>query len=594
MDKNTIFVKTKEGEDAVRQRTRLVQRNLRNILIMVDGHATVADLAKRFGDENAAHAALAELQASSLIVESNSQLDFGATLPPDDLGETAEDLPILTKQIDPDPSSSPNAAPEPQPASPPPFIEEIELPEPEYESLPPSPSHPAAPPKRISQPAATGPGWVERIQAQFVRKERTPTIGPVDLEPIGRGTKFFTWPVLVLFAVSVAVLLALTLVLYPYGRHLPDIERRASAMMRDPVKVGDIGFSFLPRPHIALNNIRVGKNVHLTIASVRAVPDFFSLLGEKKIFHELAFDTVSVKDPGLSRLAQAGAGAGSSAAEIRHITLNNLNLAVGDVLLSGISGEVMMSGTGAPEKILLRNADGSLKLEMQPKGEGYRFAASGSNWKAPFKPSLVFQTIDMAGELRDSRLDLSKIDGKVFEGLIEGTASLNWAGSAALTSNLDLRRMNATKLLAALGTDLSAEGELTARLRLDAKAESLVKLTDALHAEATFEMKRGSVKRFDLSEAARSRTGSAPTRGGETKFEQLTGTLQCDPKDCRLGNMRLSSGLFKASGNLGIVGNAKLSGGVDVELRSSAATLRMPLIISGSTKDPLLTTGRGR
>ena len=63
MDKNTVFVKTEEGEEAVRQRTRLVQRNLRNILIMVDGNATVADLARRFGDETTTQHALAELLA---------------------------------------------------------------------------------------------------------------------------------------------------------------------------------------------------------------------------------------------------------------------------------------------------------------------------------------------------------------------------------------------------------------------------------------------------------------------------------------------------------------------------------------------------
>ena len=58
MDKSTVFVKTQEGEEAMRQRTRLVQRNLRNILIMVDGQADVGDLAKRYGDEATTQAAL--------------------------------------------------------------------------------------------------------------------------------------------------------------------------------------------------------------------------------------------------------------------------------------------------------------------------------------------------------------------------------------------------------------------------------------------------------------------------------------------------------------------------------------------------------
>jgi hypothetical protein len=321
------------------------------------------------------------------------------------------------------------------------------------------------------------------------------------------------------------------------------------------------------------------------------MPDFLSLLGEKKIFHELALDRVSVKGAGLGRLAQADAGV--STVEIRHITLSYLSITVGNVLLSGYSGEAVMSGKGALEQILLRNADSTFKLEMQPVGATYRIAASGSNWKSPFKPSLAFQSIDAKGELRDTRLELSRIEGRAYEGLVEGKASLEWSGGATLAGNLELKHMNVTKLLAGLGTDLSAEGELTARLRLDAKADNLGKLADALRSEATFEMKRGAVKGFDLGEAAR-RTGNAPTRGGETKFEQLTGSLQCDPQNCRLSGVQLSSGLFKASGNLGIAGNAKVSGSVDVELKSSAATFRMPLAISGTTKDPLLTPGRGK
>ena len=607
MDKNTVFVKTKEGDDAVRHRTRLVQRNLRNILIMVDGHATVADLARRFGDEATTHAALADLMNGGFIVVSTGAFDFTPSQPPEVSAVRAEDVPVLTAQLDSSPP--PDVVSETWPKSQPPVIEEIELQVPEYESLPLPQT--AAPSNRASPPIESGQGWVDRIKALVARKDEVTAppaaknakvqdddvgrmTGSGDLEPIRRDTKSFSWPVRILFSiVGIAVLLGLTLVFYPYGRHLPDIEQKASAIMQAPVKIGGIGFSFMPRPHIVVHKVTVGKNAHLNIASVRAVPDLLSLLGEKKIFNELEFDGVSVKDIGLGQLAQAGAGAGSSGAEIRHITLSNMSLSVGEALLGGISGEVMMSGKGVPEKILLRNVEGTLKVELQPMGGGYRISAGGSNWKAPFKPSLTFQSIDVRGELRDTRLDLSKIEGRAYDGQIEGKASLDWAGSAALTGNFDLKHMNATKLLAGLGADLSAEGELTARFRLDAKADKLAKLADALSADASFEMKRGAVKGFDLVEAAR-RTGNVQTRGGETGFEQLSGTLQCAPKDCRLSSLRLSSGLFKASGNLVIAGNAQLSGGVDIELKSSAATLRMPLTISGSTKDPLLTHGRSR
>ncbi len=603
MDKKTVFVKTKEGDEAMRQRTRLVQRNLRNILIMVDGHASVADLCRRFGDENVAQAALAELLAGGFIAEPANQLDFTSTHSPDTPAEKAEDVPVLTTQVGAPPAQ--NAAPEPPPTLPP-EIEEIELHPPEYESLPP-PLRAAESPRRDPPSASAGRGWTERIKAQLAgkleksaskpKKAKTRDSGdeqandaPEPAPIVGGAGISVSLPKLVLIVfVGLAALLVLTLLFYPYGRHLPDIERNASAMLQDPVKVGEIGFNFLPRPHIALNNITIGKDAHLTIASVRAMPDFFSLLGARKVFHELALSDLAVSNDGLGRLALAGA----APAEIRRVTLNGVRLTIGDTVLGGFGGEVLMTSAGVPEKILLRNADGSLKLEMQPKGEGFLFTASGSNWKTPFKPTLTFQAIEAQGVLQPSRLELNKVDGRAYEGLIEGKAALGWAGGAVLAGNLELKHMNSTRLLAALGSDLSAEGELSARLKLDAKADRLDGLVEALRVGGGFEIKRGAARGFDLIEAARS-SGRAAARGGETKFEQLTGMVQYGQQESRLGDLRLTSGLLTAGGNLGIARDGKLSGMMNVELKSSAAVVRMPLAIGGTTKAPQLTQSRGR
>lgn len=612
MDKKTVFVKTKEGEEAMRQRTRLVQRNLRSILIMVDGQTTVAELSRRFGDKNAAEAALAELLAGGFIAEQLDQLDFTKAQSPEVRNEPTEDIPELTSRIAPPPAQDPPPAPPPAAEPPlPPVIEEIELTAPEYESLPP-PARPAPRPQPVE--AATGAGWMDRIKALLAKPKKPSArpqpekekkkaerqeeeyeeeqIGAADLEPIRRSRKFnFSWPVLALsVVVAIPVLLALILLLYPYGRHLPAVERNASAYLQAPVKVGDIGFSFLPRPHIALRNIRVDQDeAPLDIASVRAVPDFISLLSERKVFHDLIFSKVAVKGAGLGKLALAAAG--SPPAEIRHITLNEVSLTAGDASLGGLSGEIKMTASGTVETIQLSNSDASLKVDLQPQGEAYRVAATGNNWRSPFNPKLTFQWLEIQGELRPASLALSKIDGRAYEGLIEGKALLGWAGGATLSSDLELKRMSADKLLTALGSALTAEGELSARLKLAARADSFGKLIEALHVDGTFEMRRGTAKGFDLGEAVRN-TGRGPTRGGETKFEQLSGAVDVDPKDCRLGNLRLVSGLLTAGGSVGIARSGSLNGAMNVELKSSAATLRVPLTVGGTTKDPMLTPSR--
>ena len=62
-----VFSKTRAGEDAVQERTRLVQRNLRMVLILVDGVVSVAGLKQEVGDPAMVESALAELESMGLI-----------------------------------------------------------------------------------------------------------------------------------------------------------------------------------------------------------------------------------------------------------------------------------------------------------------------------------------------------------------------------------------------------------------------------------------------------------------------------------------------------------------------------------------------
>lgn len=604
MEKKTVFVKTKEGEEAMRQRTRLVQRNLRNILIMVDGRATVEELSKRFGDQHAAETALAELEAGGFIAKLQDRLDFTQAVPAAASGEQAEDLPVLTSRIASTPARAPAA--EPAPTAAPPAIGEIAVTAPEYESLPPAIA-PPAPPSGSAPLSAVRSGWLDRFKGLFSGAEKpaaAPTKRPAtaaeefeeelpggfDLAPISRSGRF-GWPMLVLLCVAgIAVLSVLTLLLYPYDRHLPDVERSASAMLGEPVKIGGIDFALLPQPHIALRNVTVGQEAHqLGIGSVRAMPVFLTLLGEKKVFRQVSLDHVAVKAAGLGRLARAKASA--PAVAIRQLSLNGLSLSAGDSVLSGFHGDVHLDAGGAVTAIDLRNADGTLEIRLEPKGEAYLIGATGNAWKAPFKPVLTFQWLEVQGELRPDRLELGKIEARAYDGQLAGKATLGWGSGATLAADIELKRMNGEKLLAAVGSDLSAAGDVGVRLKLASRADNLGKLPEALHVAGTFEIGRGSVRGFDLVEAARSR---APTRGGETKFEQLTGGVECDPQACRLGNLRLASGLLTAGGSLGIQRAGSLSGALNTELRSSAATVRVPLTVGGSAKDPVLAPARGR
>src|SRR5512139_2147599 len=67
MDKNLIYAKTPIGDEAVRQSTRVVQRNLRMLLVQVDGKLTVAELGNKLGDQKMVERSLRELEEGGFI-----------------------------------------------------------------------------------------------------------------------------------------------------------------------------------------------------------------------------------------------------------------------------------------------------------------------------------------------------------------------------------------------------------------------------------------------------------------------------------------------------------------------------------------------
>ncbi|MDR1709646.1 MAG: hypothetical protein LBS70_08010, partial [Candidatus Accumulibacter sp.] len=67
MDPNIIYVKTAAGENAIMQRSQILQRNVRMVLILVDGHSSVSDLTRKVGNLQLTESALVELEMSGLI-----------------------------------------------------------------------------------------------------------------------------------------------------------------------------------------------------------------------------------------------------------------------------------------------------------------------------------------------------------------------------------------------------------------------------------------------------------------------------------------------------------------------------------------------
>jgi hypothetical protein len=613
MNDELIYKKTTAGEEAVRERTRLVQRNLRMVLILVDGEIDVAAVKRQTGNPAMVESALSELESMGLI-----ELATADATPPTDEApvatdfevEAADDLgqiPVLREEA---PPSEPVAALLARPLAPSADFDDDTVPPWGPVSRTPV-EPPPAPPKKPSPLAGITAWWEARkrrkqaareeaVFAQAYEEEAVPASAPVEAEPGGAlKTKRRRKALIAMLAVAAVILAALAALLrvlfYPYDEYRPAFERHLAAMLDDRVSIGLLRVTFAPMPILWLEKVAVGDGAYATAETIRLLPEPASLLGDRLRFLSVSVDGLVVRDAAFASMGRWFSGNAASEAGLPAVELTRLSVALGPTVLSELSGSAQYDAAQRQMKVSLRAKEGGLAIEALPGAAGVAITATASEWKAPFQPALVLAGIEVSGSLAPGRLMIGKVEARGYEGVAAGSGALSWtAGGAQLALNLNLQNIALAQLLPVFEAPLLLDGSVDGKLAVTAAAAAPNRLDQALRMEGGFRVSRGNLKRIDLAGALRpdQQTGGT-TRGGHTAFEDLTGTLSADPRSVRLNNLRLSSGLMQAYGQASIARPAgTISGNASVELRGSTGTIRAPVSLSGQASDPELKSAR--
>lgn len=594
MKDEAIYFKTPAGEDAVQDRTRLVQRNLRMVLILVDGVVNVGSLKEEVGDPVMVESALSELERLGLIETGFVHSEREAS--------EIETLPVL--------SDVTVTAPDPEPEEPVevPLIQADTVFDEETAAqiqavprfLPPDPAALEADKAPKRSPLTDITDWweaarKERAQAreeaiyeQAYGQEASGHVEQIEHLPPPRSAYTLTvrWSWLAMGFVGLLAILVLIIVLYPYDNYRPDFERRLSAALADDVRIGEVRISMLPYPAIILDRVTVGADPYLSANSVRLLPEFGSLFGPR--YREVQIDGVRVKEQGLSHLSNWFQPAGMGDAVVGRLEVNSVALDVAGDSVEGLRGSARVDEQKGLEKFILRSGTGDLRVEVIPGLAGVWVNMSASAWKAPFQPELNFSFIELRGELVPGRLTLNNIDGRLYDGGVSGSGTIAWSQEPTLNINLAFERLALGQLLPALGVDPAIEGAASGKLQVASKAVALHRLDEGVKLDGTFAIERGTLKRMDLTAALR--TGQRTVvRGGSTSFQEFTGGFAADERGVRFSNLRLASGLLRAAGQLNVVRRDQaLAGNASLEMRGSANAARASATISGSVKEPEL------
>ena len=552
MEEHWVYAKTESGESVVRTRTRLAHRDLRAVLIQVDGVINVGALKQQVGDGKLVESSLNELERLKLVER----------------------------------RGMPGSGREPRAA-----IAELALGRRHRE-----PGEPSLWLRWRARLAA----WRRRRQAQrderaFLRayemNSAEDNFAPVKLKPIRRGPRRRgNWLLRGLGGLVLLVLmLTLSVMIFPYDHYRPLVERRLSTALGAAVRIDSLGFSIQPYPNITLSGVAIGDAC--LVGAIRVVPAPFFLFADEWVIEHARFEDLTLRRRGIAASARWFALPAGDKATIllRRASLEQVTVDVDGARLDGMRGEMQFKADGAVARIVLRHEVLGLDLAAVPQGDGYQLTLSGSASRLPLMPDLSFDFLEAQADISEQALRLSRFEARLYGGSVTATAQVDWSAAAQLNADVTLSHVSLEKLAKASIANFSIDADLSGKLHFAAQAETLSGLAKGLRYQGTFATGRGQIDGVDLMEALR---GTRPTRGGHTRFEKLVGNLQRDGAGMRLGDLRIDAGALQGAGVVDIDRGARLKGSLALELKGPAVVVKTLAAVGGDLADPQLSPGR--
>lgn len=587
MDSSLVFVRTASGEAALQQPTRLVQRNLRRALALVDGERDIADIAARFGDCAVGEAALADLQRSGLIETMEERRLRG-----EDIAATATQPFAVEQSPAPIVPGLPSQVTDTDPRVSGGLVEVITIDDVgDGASRSARPVRAATARRTLAGSRKSSPARWPSTPARSAGQPHSERPEPAAGASVGAGERRINWArVASGLMLAVALLVAAGIAFYPYQRHLPRIEQRLAVAIGQPVHIRNVHFSWLPRPNLTLEDVTIGTDNPIVVGNLGVVPDPLSLFGERLVVQTLLIERSEFAARALPAIADWFSRAGAGGLIVRNVAFANVALRLGEITTDSMHGEITMDRNGAL-RMLRFAGSGALSGELVPNSAGYRINLSGvQGWAPDFMAPLAFDYFEAEGSLTADAMHLSKVYGRMADGSISGAATMLMNETRQLNAELEVKHVEVRKLLAQAKSDLMLHGSASGMVKVGGGTVSGAGPGSGLAVEGMITVQHGVLDGFDLVEAARSDRNTV--RGGATRFEAFSGQLRVDARAWQVSRMRLQSGLMSADGQIAISGNQRVAGSVTVELRGSTGNRRVPLSVSGSVQDPVLSGSR--
>jgi AsmA-like C-terminal region/AsmA family len=393
----------------------------------------------------------------------------------------------------------------------------------------------------------------------------------------------------IVFAAALVIgLLIILPFLIPMQTYLHKAEQIASEKLGQPVTIGAAHVMLLPSPRVSASDIVVGSHDELKVANLVVIPTIGTLFSDTKIL-DLSISKPVVKKTALDFVAALkSSGDSASSVNIRHIKIDELRFAN----YPAFNADVTLTGLNTLESADIKTLDGKLKANVKPNGDEQLITVNANKWTLPAGLPLLIDKAAVEMHLKGSRLTMPKIDVALYRGKLKGDAVLSWAESKGksswkITGNFGIDNLSTQEPSRLVSKSVYLSGSLFGKGNFASSAKDAGALADNLQTNVQFKVNDGVLHGLDLVRVA-SLLLKQNQGGGETQFNEFSGVLSVSGKQYHLRDLKISSGLLAATGQVKVKSNKTLDGVVEVEVKSGMGMAAIPLNVSGTVDHPVL------
>jgi len=385
----------------------------------------------------------------------------------------------------------------------------------------------------------------------------------------------------------------------PLGAVNSRFDKALAAWLHDEVTSSGLRISLLPRPHVNLDQLALGKVLDAKATSGKLYMDIGNLFGERFSVDTLELSNITIAPDALVRAVNwADTEGRGKNMDISKIALRNVKLDVKGVIIEEFDADIQFDKAGKITRATARAKGAKWSLDVSPNKASTGDAAGGTGeWVVeftgqgmtlPMGASVPINGITAKGTMSADGMVFPQVDLKLLEGTAVGNVKVDWKQGIAFSSEFTLEKIKVDQLADVFTRDVALNGRLEGQFTASSSAAHLGELFDALVLQGGFLVRDGSIGNADLVQVMRS-PGSV---GGQTKFAEMTGQLRVADGVIHYEKLKLAGGVLLANGNVNVVNkDSTLSGSISSEIRSSVAQDRANFSLSGKVARPSLRRG---